>query len=34
MTLYVLIREDQSQHGYVDFSIAGIFREKGRSNVD
>jgi hypothetical protein len=28
MTVYVLIREDQNQHGYVDVSIDGIFREK------
>jgi hypothetical protein len=25
MTVYVLIREDQNEHGYVDTSIAGIF---------
>jgi hypothetical protein len=25
MTVYVLIREDQNEHGYVDVSIAGIF---------
>ena len=25
MTVYVLIREDQNEHGYVDASIAGIF---------
>ena len=25
MTVYVLIREDQNDHGYVDVSIAGIF---------
>jgi len=28
MTVYVLIREDQNQHDYVDVSIAGIFRQK------
>ena len=28
MTVYVLIREDQNRHGYVDVSITGIFREK------
>lgn len=27
MTVYVLIREDQNDHGYVDFSIAGIFSD-------
>ena len=29
MTVFVLIREDQNQHGYVDTSIAGVFREEG-----
>jgi len=29
MTICVLIREDQNEHGYVDTSIAGIFREAG-----
>ena len=28
MTVYVLIREDQNQHGYIDVSIAGIFRQE------
>ena len=28
MMVYVLIREDQNQHGYIDVSITGIFREK------
>ena len=27
MTVFVLIREDQNEHGYVDTSITGIFRE-------
>jgi len=27
MTVFVLIREDQNEHGYVDTSIAGVFRE-------
>jgi hypothetical protein len=26
MIIYVLMREDQNDHGYVDTSIAGIFR--------
>lgn len=28
-TVFVLIREDQNEHGYVDTSIAGVFREAG-----
>lgn len=27
MRVFVLIREDQNQHGYIDTSITGIFRE-------
>lgn len=27
--VYILIREDQSEHGYIDTSIVGIFRVKG-----
>jgi hypothetical protein len=26
MTVYVLIREDQSEHGFVDSSVVGLFR--------
>jgi hypothetical protein len=26
MTVYVLIREDQSEHGFVDASVVGLFR--------
>ena len=29
MTVFVLIREDQNELGYVDTSIAGVFREAG-----
>jgi hypothetical protein len=29
MTVFVLIREDQNEHGYVDASITGVFREEG-----
>jgi len=29
MTVYVLLREDQNEHGYVDTSIAGVFRDAG-----
>ena len=25
MTVYVLVREDQSEHGFVDASIVGLF---------
>ena len=28
MTVYVLIREDQNEHGYVDTSITGIFQDE------
>lgn len=28
MTVYVLIREDQNEHGYVDVAIAGIFHNE------
>lgn len=31
MTVFVLIREDQNEHGFVDTSITGIFREKLRA---
>jgi hypothetical protein len=27
MTVFLLIREDQNEHGYVDTSIAGVFHE-------
>ena len=29
MTVYILLREDQNEHGYIDTSIAGVFREAG-----
>jgi hypothetical protein len=28
MTVFVLIREDQNEHGYVDTSIAGVFHHE------
>ena len=28
MTVYVLIREDQNEHGYIDTSINGVFRDE------
>jgi hypothetical protein len=28
MTVYILRREDQNDHGYVDTSIAGVFRDE------
>ena len=28
MTVYVLIREDQNEHGYVDTSISGVFHNE------
>jgi len=27
MTVFVLIREDQNEHGNIDTSMAGVFRE-------
>jgi hypothetical protein len=27
--VYILIREDQNEHGYIDASIAGVFHEEG-----
>ena len=27
MRVFVLIREDQNEHGYIDTSITGVFRE-------
>ena len=27
MTVFVLIREDQNEHGYIDTSITGVFRD-------
>ena len=29
MTVYVLIREDQNEHGYIDTSITGVFQREG-----
>ena len=29
MTVYVVIREDQNKHGYVDTSITGVFQDEG-----
>ncbi len=26
MTVYVVVREDQSEHGFVDASVVGLFR--------
>jgi hypothetical protein len=28
MTIFLLIREDQNEHGYVDTSIAGVFHHE------
>jgi hypothetical protein len=28
MTVFLLIREDQNEHGYVDTSIVGVFRDE------
>lgn len=29
MTVYILVREDQNEHGYIDTSITGVFRDVG-----
>lgn len=28
MTIYLLIREDQNEHGFIDTSIAGVFLDE------
>ncbi len=28
MTVFVLIREDQNEHGYIDTSITGVFSDE------
>jgi hypothetical protein len=28
MTVFLLLREDQSEHGYIDVSIDGVFRQR------
>ena len=33
MTVYVLVREDQSEHGFVDASIVGLFRTQDEATV-
>ena len=33
MTVYVLVREDQSEHGFVDASIVGLFRSHDEATV-
>ena len=33
MTVYVLVREDQSEHGFVDASIVGLFRSHDKAAV-
>lgn len=32
MTVYVLVREDQSEHGFVDASVVGLFRTQKEVN--
>jgi hypothetical protein len=31
MTVYVLVREDQSEHGFIDVSILGLFRSQSEA---
>jgi hypothetical protein len=33
MIVYVLLREDQNEHGYIDTSIAGVFLDERRAKV-
>ena len=33
MTVFVLIREDQNQHGFVDTSIAGLYSDLERARL-
>jgi hypothetical protein len=33
MTVYVLVREDQSEQGFVDASIVGLFRSQDEAAV-
>jgi hypothetical protein len=33
MTVYVLVRQDQSEHGFVDASILGLFRSQDEATV-
>ncbi len=33
MTVYVLVREDQSEHGFVDASIVSLFRSQDEAAV-
>ena len=33
MTVYVLVREDQGEHGFVDASIVGLFRSQDEATV-
>lgn len=32
MTVYVLIREDQNEYGYIDTSITGVFYDRSAAN--
>ena len=34
MMVYVLLREDQSEHGYIDTSIAGVFLDERPEEQD
>jgi hypothetical protein len=28
MTVYLLLREDQNDHGYIDVSVTGVYRDE------
>lgn len=33
MTVHVVIREDQNEHGFVDTSVVGLFRSRKEANA-
>ncbi len=33
MTIYILVREDQAEHGYTDTSIMGVYATRAAADV-
>lgn len=33
MTVHVVIREDQNEHGFIDTSVAGLFRSRNDADA-
>jgi hypothetical protein len=33
MTVHVVIREDQNEHGFIDTSVVGLFRSRNEANA-